>query len=89
MRYDGTLVLCHIFMTGLSEKELEGKTDADALIQKRRLQKSFSPNIITDSDEIINNYLYQVKLFHEESYLESFNQIINLMITLLKAKQID
>lgn len=89
MRYDGTLIICHIAMTAIKEEELKDKTDADSMVLKRRLQKSFSPNIITDSDEIIDNYLYQTTLFHEDSYLESLSQIINLMIVLLKANQID
>lgn len=89
VRYDGTMILCQNAIMGLTEKELEDKTDGDSLIQKRRLQKHFYPNIIFDSDEIIDNYLYQTNLSHEQSYLEAFSQIAHLLLILLKANQID
>lgn len=89
IRYDGKMILCQNAIMGLTEEELKGKTDLDSVIQKRKLQKNFYPNIVTDSDEIIDNYLYQINLFHEQSYLESFSQLINLMTMLLKAGQID
>jgi hypothetical protein len=37
MRYDGTLIICHIAMTAVKEEELKNKTDADSMVLKRRL----------------------------------------------------
>ena len=42
-----------------------------------------------DSDEILDNYLYQVNILHESSYLEALSQIINLLHFLAHANQID
>lgn len=89
VRYDGTLILCQNAIMGLTEDELAHREDPDALIQKRKLSKNFYPNILTDSDEIIDKYLYQMNLFHEESFLSAFSQTLNLMKLLLQANQID
>lgn len=89
VRYDGTMLICQNALMGLTQKELENRTDTDALIQKRRILKNFYPNILTDSDEIIDNYLYEVSALHEESFLSAYSQTANLMALLLYAGQID
>ena len=89
IRYDGKLILCQNAIMGLTEEELAGKNDLSSLTQKRRLDKHFYPNILTDSDEIIDNYLYQVNILHESSYLEALSQIVNLLQILAHAGQID
>ena len=68
---------------GLTFNELENRIDSDAIIQKRKLLHNFYPNILTDSDETIDEYLRQVKLEHEETFFIAFSQVASLMSLLL------
>ena len=89
IRYDGQLLQCQNAIFGLNEEALEGRTDSDAMIQRRRIQRNFYPNIVTDSDEIIDKYLYQVTTHAHTSFLQCMSQVANMMTCLLHAGQID
>ena len=89
IRYDGTLVNCQNCILGLGEdSELEEK-DLEHTIQKYRIKKNCYPNVLTDSDEELSNYFYQVKLLQEQSYILFYSQTVNLLLLLLETKQID
>lgn len=89
VRYDGILLHCQNALLGLKDEELQDKTTHDHLIQYRKVKKGFYPNILTDSDEVIDNYLYQCNLMSNASYPAAFAQISNLLMTLLYAGQVD
>ena len=89
IRYDGQLLPCQAAIFGLTEEALEGREDSAAMIQRTRVQKKFYPNIITDSDEVIDKYLYQVNTHAEASFLQCMSQVASLMTCLLHAGQID
>lgn len=89
MRYDGQLLPCQAAIFGLTEEALEGREDSAAMIQRTRVQKNFYPNIVTDSDEVIDKYLYQVNTHAEASFLQCMSQVSSLMTCLLHAGQID
>lgn len=89
MRYDGTLIHCQNALLGLTENELKNQQGHDYQIQRRRVQKHFYPNVLTDSDEIIDSYLYECNLQSDKSFFLAFSQVSSLMSALLHAKQID
>lgn len=89
VRYDGKMIICQNAIMGLTFNELENRIDSDAIIQKRKLLHNFYPNILTDSDETIDEYLRQVKLEHEETFFIAFSQVASLMSLLLYSGQID
>ena len=43
---------------GLTEDEIIDKTGLSYDAQRQKIIHGFYPNIITDSDEVISNYLY-------------------------------
>ena len=89
IRYDGTLINCQSSTFGLGEEcELEEK-NLEYTTQKYRIKKKFYPNIITDDDETLSNYFYEVKLAQEESHILFYSQTVNLLLLLLEAGQID
>ena len=87
IRYDGTLIHCQNAIYSL-HNNLE-LNNIDNLIQYRKKNKNFYPNIFTDSNEILDNYIEQSRQRHEESFLASFIQIASLLILLLDSNQID
>lgn len=89
IRYDGTLMHCQSAIMGLTEDEIIDKTGLSYDAQRQKIIHGFYPNIITDSDEVISNYLYQVELYSEQSFPLAFSQAVNLMLLLLQAEQID
>ena len=89
IRYDGTLLHCQNALLGLTEQELENQEGAYYQIQKRKLSKHFYPNLLTDSDDVLNQYFYLAKLRVEEGFTQTFCSTYNLMSLLLKSKQIN
>lgn len=89
IRYDGTLIHCQNALLGLTKEELENNKEGNYQIQYRRLTRNFYPNILTDSDEIIDKYLYQIKLHNEECFPQGFAQVCNLLTLLLQSNQVD
>lgn len=89
VRYDGKLIICQNAIMGLSSKELKDRQDSDSIIQSRKLFHNFYPNILTDNDEIIDEYLRQIKLEHEETFFIAYSQVASLMSLLLYSNQID
>ena len=59
------------------------------MIQKRKLLHGWYPNVLTDSDEELDNYFYQCNLQHSESFPLGFASTCNLLALLLNAKQVD
>lgn len=89
IRYDGTLIHCQSAILGFDADVLKERDGHDYQIQRRRIIKGFYPNIITDSDEIIDKYLYECTLQNQFSFPAAFAQASNLFINLLYADQVD
>lgn len=89
IRYDGTLMHCQSAIMGLTHEELEGRNGLSYDGQRQKISHNFYPNVVTDSDEVLSEYFYQVDLYTEQSYPLLFSQTVNLMLYLLNAKQID
>lgn len=88
LRYDGTLIHCQNALPILSME----KNEADNLnntILLRKKNKQFFPNIITSSEEELNNYFYQTNLRSSESFLPAFSQVCSFLKILLETQQID
>lgn len=85
IRYDGTLLHCQNALFGLHQPI---KNDINSKIQEQKLEKHFYPNIITDSDDVINNYLYQTFLKNNECFLPAYIQNCQFLKLLLNANQV-
>lgn len=86
IRYDGTLMHCQNALYSLhplNENNLDNK------IQKQKKDKYFYPNIITDNDDIINNYLYQTFIKNSECFLPAYIQTCQFLALLLNSNQIN
>ena len=89
IRYDGTMLHCQNALFTLDEDIVNPNSKGNNLVGYRKKQKHFFPNILKDSDEVIDNYLYQCMYYNNEGYAQRIAQICNMMKLLLQAEQID
>ena len=88
VRYDGQLIHCQNAIFGLTEEDLKDKTGLRYDIQRNLLQNNSFPNLLTDNREFIEKFLYRFRV-SRESFVWVYSEIVNLMVLLLKTKQID
>ena len=89
IRYDGTLIHCQSAIKGLTLEDLKGKQGLTWESQKDRILGGYYPNIYTSSDEDFEKFFYYSYYANTEAYPIMFSQILNMMVLLLNAHQID
>lgn len=88
MRYDGTLLHCQNVLYDFKHKDQDEYKDIMYDNCRQSVVDTFYPNIITSTDEEIDNYLYRSKLSNEQGLPIIFIQTLQLMIYLAETGQI-
>lgn len=87
--YDGTLVNCQNSMFETQEEFLPINDSLENAIKHSMAKEHYFINLLTASDEEINNYFYKFKTLKFSSFFTIFSSAIILMKFLVQINQID
>lgn len=88
--YDGTLVNCQNSIFETQEEFLPiDNNSLENVIKHSMAKDKYFVNLLTSSDEEINNYFYKFKTLKFNSFFAVFSSVVILMEFLVKTKQID
>ncbi len=87
--YDGTLVNCQNSIFDTDKQFLSNDNSIENKIKHSLTNHSYYINLLTSSDEEINEYFYLFNTIHQTSFMSNLTSVITLMNYLVRTNQID
>lgn len=88
VRYDGTLVHCHNVIHHITPESLKNKQGWEYRNLEQFAKHKYYPNILTDSKEDFDKYIYQANVIQKSAYPFNYSLTVNLMRMLRDAGQL-